>query len=75
MKFRDLGGTPATYRGREYMTWSVQTGPGVQTTFADIALHDALDAHGELGNWLDDRIGYYVHPDEDVADAVEEYND
>lgn len=75
MKFRDMPGNPVEYRGREYMTWTVQTGPGEYAEFADVALQDALDSRGELGNRLDDRIGYYVSPDDDVDDMIEEYND
>ncbi len=57
------------------MTWDVRTGPDTRTMFADIALMTAMDEHGDLGNWLDDRIGYYVGLDDDVDEMIEAYND
>ena len=75
MKFKELKGTPVEYGGRSYMTGKVEVEPYREELFADVALHDAMDAGGSLGNWLDDKIAYYVSPDEEVQDAIDEYND
>jgi hypothetical protein len=75
MKFKDIKGATVDYLGKEYMTWTVRTNPNTWTTFADIALHDALDANGELGNRIDDLVGYYVSPEDDIDEMVEEFND
>ncbi len=75
MKFKELKGTPVEYGGRFYDAWRVSVEPFRTELFADIALHDAMDENGDLGNRLDDAIAYYVDPEEEVQDAVEEYND
>lgn len=75
MKFKELKGAPVEYGGRPYMTWKVEVEPCREELFADVALHDAMDACGSLGNRLDDKIAYYVSPDEEVQDAIDEYND
>ena len=75
MKFKELGGSPVEYGGRSYMTWEVEVEPYHKELFADVALHDAMDAGGSLGNWIDDKIAYYVSPEEEVQDAIEDYKD
>lgn len=75
MKFQDLEHETVKYRGKDYRAWRVETSPGVKALFAEMDLMNALEDGGDTGGRIDDMVGYYVCPGEDVADAVAEYND
>lgn len=75
MKFKDLKSEPISYKGKTYDAWHVEVEPYHTELFADCALLTALETVGEVGNCLDDKIAWYVDPDQDVKDAIDEYND
>lgn len=75
MKFQDMKHETIHYKGRGYRAWRVETSPGVRTLFAEMDLMNALEYGGDMGGRIDDLVGYYVHPGEEISSAVEEYND
>lgn len=75
MSFRDLEKiTFVEYRGRSYTTWNLEISPYTSAIFADIKLEEALRENGDIGNWIDDRIAFYVSERDDVDSAIEQYN-
>ena len=75
MKFKDLKSDPIVYNGKSYDAWFVEVEPYHKVLFADCALLECLEEIGGVGNWLDDKIAYYVYPEQDVKEAIDEYND
>ena len=74
-KFSETKGYPAVYRKREYATRDIVLPTGDSVVFADIALWNAMRDNGDAGCWLDDKIAYYVSPDDNVREMIDEYLD
>ncbi len=75
MRFCEMKHKTFHYRGRDYRIWKVDTGPGGVALFAEMDLLNALEEGGDVGCNIDDMIGYYVYPEEKIANAIAEYND
>lgn len=74
MKFSEMAESPVEYNGRKWRAWWVEVRPFVYELFADVALQREIEATGGVDGWVDRSVGFYVDPESDVNDAIEEYN-
>lgn len=76
MKFHQLQSKPLMYKGCRYRGWIVETQPHEKRLFAENGLRymimDGFDAETYA---LEDKIAYYVSPNDDVDKAIDNYLD
>ena len=79
MKFIDLNYDVINYDGKEYRSWMIDVGGGRLVKFADIELLNKFEDEvggneANINNDIDDSIGYYAGLNDEVMEAIIEFN-